>query len=353
MKYNYYFKVVVVGDVAVGKTSLISRFSKRKHRVEYNPTTNVEITYVNLQSSDLNIILKIWDTVGGPQDTAQLPTICSDSDSFIIVYEIDRESSFINVDKYIGQLRPYIKEGTILCLVGNKIDIAARKFSPEEAQRKASAFNMAYFETSAKEGKNVDEVFGYVLRKLLERKLNELKAKAAVSKSDDKISPREVLLKEMNESDPFTAVSNALKRIGINAELQSSCIGKSGIKHDFSLIIWPEGAEGGSKPYAVVDILAQSTAIGTKSIFEFLAKTVDIDPSRKILICIPKLNDEAKKFVTANKIEFIESYGFQEAAIKLFDMLSKSSVEGSIDKLNDEINSLGRILSQMYELSEQ
>jgi len=352
MKYNYYFKVVVLGDVAVGKTSLITRFSKRKHGVEYNPTTNVEITYVNLQSSNFNIILKIWDTVGGPQDAAQLLAICSDSDSFIIVYEVDRESSFINVDKYLGQLRPYIKEGTVLCLVGNKVDIPARKFSPQEAQSKASAFNMAYFETSAKAGKNVDEVFGYGLKKLLERKLKELQAKAEVSKSENEISPREVLLKEMNESDPFTAITNALKKVGINAELQSACIGKSGIKHDFSLIIWPEGAERGSKPYAVVDILAQSMAIGTQPIFEFLAKTMDVDPSRKMLVCIPKLNDEAKKFVTANKIEFIEAYGFQEAAIKLFDIFSKSKDEGSIDKVNDEINSLESLLSQMHELIE-
>lgn len=351
MKYSYYFKVVVLGDVAVGKTSLITRFSKRKHRVEYNPTTNIEITYVNLKSSNLNIILKIWDTVGGLQDAAQLSAICSDSDGFIIVYEVDRDSSFINVDRYLEQLKPYIKEGTILCLVGNKVDIPARKFSPEEAQSKAATFNMAYFETSAKAGKNVDEVFGYVLKKLLERKLKELQAEAEVSKLESEISPREVLLKEMNESDPFTAITNALKKLGINVELQSACLGKSGIKHDFSLIIWPEGAEK-SKPYAVVDILAQSMAIGTQPIFEFLAKTMDVDPSRKILICIPKLNDVAKKFVAANKIEFIEAYGFQEAAIKLFDILSKSKDEGTTDRLNEEINLLESLLSQMHELSE-
>ncbi len=312
----------------------------------------MEITYVNLQSSDLNIILKIWDTVGGPQDTAQLATICSDADGFIIVYEVDRDSSFANIDKYLGQLGPYIKENSVLCLVGNKVDIPARKFTPEEARNKALAFKMVYFETSAKVGKNVDEVFGYMLRELLGHKLKELQTKTSALKSAEEISPHESLLKEMDESDPFTAVTRAMKRLGINVEQQSWCAGKSGIKHDFSLIVWSEGAPNGSRPYAVADILVQSKAIGTQSIFGFLAKTIDVEPKRKILICMPKLDEEAKKYAMANKIELIEAYGFQEAALRFFDIMSKSKSEDSADVLNDEINSLSSLLSQMGELKE-
>ena len=236
MNYNYTFKVVVLGDVAVGKTSLITRFSRRTYKVEYDPTTETEITFVKLQSKNINIFLKIYDTVGGLQDQNRLSSMASDANGFIIVYEIDRDSSFLNVDRYYEQIQPYINESTVLVLVGNKIDIKSRSISYDQASIKAARFKMEYFETSAKVGTNVDAVFSHILRELIKRRIEELNRKLEGLREKDLNETLKAAMREAGD-DPFEGTAKALKSLGINAVYPAELTGSAGIKHQFSMAV--------------------------------------------------------------------------------------------------------------------
>ncbi len=288
MDYNYTFKVIVLGDVAVGKTSLITRFSKRTHRVEYDPTTETEITFVKLQATNISITLKIYDTVGGTQDPNRLSAMASDANGFIIVYEIDRDSSYLSVDRYYEQILPYVNESTVLVLVGNKIDIKSRNISSDQAREKAARLKMEYFETSAKVGSNVDAVFSYILRELIRHRVEELNRKLEGFKENDLNESLRAAMEEAG-NDPFEAAARALK----------------------------------------------------------IAKCNDVNASRRILVCVPKLDDNAKRLAAASKVETVESYSLQDASVKLFYMLSQQAAVLPSNAIKDEIKNLTGILGQM------
>ncbi|MEM0123596.1 MAG: Rab family GTPase, partial [Conexivisphaerales archaeon] len=335
---NYVFKIVVLGDVAVGKTSLISRFSKRKYTVEYDPTTESEVTFVKLQAINVGVTLKIYDTVGGIQDPGQFSAIAIGANGFILVYEIDRDSSYNNVNKYYEQIVPYINEKTVLVLVGNKVDIGARRITSDEVREKASSLKMEYFETSAKRGDNVDSVFGHVLRRLIKIKIDELNKELDRFKEKDMNGLFKKAMEEAND-DPFEAAVNALKSLGLNIEYPATLTGRSGVRHEFSLALRNELQS------TAVDILVQTKAISKNLLLEFIAKSDDVKPTRKILVCVPKLEDEAKKLAYANKIDVVESYSLQDAAVKLFYMLSQQ-VTAEPTAIKDEIRSLMELIGQ-------
>ncbi|MDG6935685.1 MAG: GTP-binding protein [Nitrososphaerota archaeon] len=339
MNYNYAFKVVVLGDVAVGKTSLITRFSKRTHRVEYDPTTESEITFVKLQATNVDITLKIYDTVGGVQDPGHFSEIASGANGFILVYEVDRDSSYNNLDRYYEQILPYVNAGTVLVLVGNKVDIKSRRIPSTEAMEKAARLKMAYFETSAKVGSNIDTVFSHILKELIKRRITDLGRKLEGLKEKDLNESFRIAMEEVKD-DPFEATIKALRNLSIDVEYPAAVTGKSGIKHEFSIALH-------GSTYTVVDILVQPKAIGSQSVLAFIAKCNDTEPSRKILVCVPKLEDEAKKLAVANKIETIESFSLQDAAVKLFYMLNEQEKVLPADAMKEEMQRLTDLIGQM------
>lgn len=330
----------MLGDVAVGKTSLITRFSKRTHRVEYDPTTETEITFVKLQATNISITLKIYDTVGGTQDPNRLSAMASDANGFIIVYEIDRDSSYLSVDRYYEQILPYVNESTVLVLVGNKIDIKSRNISSDQAREKAARLKMEYFETSAKVGSNVDAVFSYILRELIRHRVEELNRKLEGFKENDLNESLRAAMEEAG-NDPFEAAARALKSLGIGVEYPAELAGNTGIRHQFSMAMLND------KRITTVDIIVQAKAIETESVLAFIAKCNDVNASRRILVCVPKLDDNAKRLAAASKVETVESYSLQDASVKLFYMLSQQAAVLPSNAIKDEIKNLTGILGQM------
>ncbi|MEM3632429.1 MAG: hypothetical protein QXY52_06280, partial [Conexivisphaerales archaeon] len=214
----------------------------------------------------------------------------------------------------------------------------ARRVASDEVREKASSLKMEYFETSAKRGDNVDSVFGHVLRRLIKIKIDELNKELDRFKEKDMNGLFKKAMEEAND-DPFEAAVNALKSLGLNIEYPATLTGRSGVRHEFSLALRNELQS------TAVDILVQTKAISKNLLLEFIAKSDDVKPTRKILVCVPKLEDEAKKLAYANKIDVVESYSLQDAAVKLFYMLSQQ-VTAEPTAIKDEIRSLMELIGQ-------
>ncbi|MFX1296503.1 MAG: Rab family GTPase [Promethearchaeota archaeon] len=158
---KYTFKVSVVGDKAVGKTSLIDRFVNKKFENDYIATMGVSITLKNLLVDGITVQLMLWD-IGGSEKWDRLRGMFyRGSNGIIIVYDVTRPATFLNVTHFLQDLEESVQEKIPFILIGNKIDlIDLRKIQLENANELMKASNaIASYETSAKTGENVESSF--------------------------------------------------------------------------------------------------------------------------------------------------------------------------------------------------
>ncbi|WXG45271.1 MAG: GTP-binding protein [Candidatus Atabeyarchaeum deiterrae] len=165
MAYDYLFKVIAVGDGAVGKTSITLRFSTGTFRDSYIMTIGVDfaVKTINAATSDgtKNVKLQIWDTGGQERFSYVRPLYYKGAMGGIVVFDVTQPESFENVPKWFEEVRK--NRGNIpLVLVGNKVDLPDRRISSEQAIAMAEKYcprNPRYFEASAKTGESVQTIF--------------------------------------------------------------------------------------------------------------------------------------------------------------------------------------------------
>ena len=159
---EYFFKISVVGDKAVGKTSLIDRYVNEKFEEDYIATLGVNITIKDLVlESGIKVQLMLWD-IGGSEKWAKLRKMFYQGSSGVIfVYDITRPATFLNIPQYLEDLEKTIQDKIPFILIGNKVDLEQiKKIHPENAENLMKASNaVSFFETSAKTGENVETAF--------------------------------------------------------------------------------------------------------------------------------------------------------------------------------------------------
>ncbi len=158
------YKVIVIGDPAVGKTSLLTKFSTKKFNSQYLPTVGVnivkEVMDINIQGKNTKINLMLWDIAGQPQFYMLHKPYFNGADGMFLVFDITRASTFSNVNNWYNSAVKYGLSGIPRVLVGNKIDLEdQRKIIKPHTQHLSEKLNAEYFETSAKTGVNVDKMF--------------------------------------------------------------------------------------------------------------------------------------------------------------------------------------------------
>ena len=158
--FNYLFKFIIVGDSSVGKSNLLLRYLNDKFEDEYQATIGVEFGAKNIEIDNINYRIQIWDTAGQEQFLSITRAYYQNSVCAIVVYDISNENSFTNVTKWIDDIKAQSPKNIYIMLVGNKIDLSEqRKVSYEKGLEFAQANNINFFETSAKTGENVENVF--------------------------------------------------------------------------------------------------------------------------------------------------------------------------------------------------
>ncbi len=158
---SYFFKISVVGDRAVGKTSLIDRFVNDKFEGDYIATMGVNITLKNVIMDNIPIQLMLWDIGGAEQWARVRKMFYRGSSGVILVYDVTRPATFLNVTHFLQALEKTIQKKIPFILLGNKNDLKElKKIQPETAKNLMEAANaVMFFESSAKTGRNVEKAF--------------------------------------------------------------------------------------------------------------------------------------------------------------------------------------------------
>ncbi|MHC1590975.1 MAG: Rab family GTPase [Candidatus Helarchaeales archaeon] len=166
---EYVFKICVLGDPGVGKTSSIIQFAQNRFESEYKSTIGVSIIKHDLELDGDTIHLQIWDIAGQERWSGMRKVYYAGSLGALILFDVTRIQSFNNVDLWAKEFQNHTSPENPCILVGNKIDLEnLRKISPEEAREKALSLNMPYIETSAKTAENIYEAYAKLAKMLIQ-----------------------------------------------------------------------------------------------------------------------------------------------------------------------------------------
>lgn len=155
------YKLVVVGNESVGKTSIITRYLSDSFGEAYKVTIGIDFVSKNVYLADRVVRLQIWDTAGQERFRALIPSYIRNCSVALLVFDITERKTFDAIDAWAEEVKRMRGERSALALVGNKSDLTdKRQVSAAEAQEKAErlGFN-CYFETSAKTGEGVKNLF--------------------------------------------------------------------------------------------------------------------------------------------------------------------------------------------------
>ena len=160
VNFNYLLKFIIIGDSGVGKSNILLRYTRDKFNEEFQSTIGVEFGVKNLQIEDKIYRVQIWDTAGQENFRSITRAYYKNSVCACVVYDITSKKSFENIKSWIEDCRKQCPKTILLVLIGNKVDLEnEREVSYEEGADFAKKYEMFFFETSAKTGRNIDEVF--------------------------------------------------------------------------------------------------------------------------------------------------------------------------------------------------
>jgi Ras-related protein Rab-6A len=157
---SFKFKIIFLGDVSVGKTSLINQFMFGSFDHTHQPTIGVDFLSKTLYLDNFSVRLQLWDTAGQERFRSLIPGYIRDSTAAVIVYDISQRSSYTSIPKWISTVREERGSEAVIMLVGNKTDLNdQRKVPLAEAEALARDSKCLHWECSAKAGLNVLPMF--------------------------------------------------------------------------------------------------------------------------------------------------------------------------------------------------
>ena len=173
------YKVVVVGDADVGKTFLISQYTRSELPSDPHHTIGVEFAKKTMHlEAGGKVKAHIWDLAGQERYRHITTAHYRRALGALLVYDITQEKTFQNINRWAEELRAHAEPDIVIMLVGNKSDLVEespekREVLLETAQQMASASGMLFIETSAVNGVKVNEAFELLLKEINRRKSTE------------------------------------------------------------------------------------------------------------------------------------------------------------------------------------
>ena len=184
--YDLILKLVIIGDSGVGKTNILSRYNNNEFSLITQPTVGVEFGNKIIKKENKSIKLQIWDTAGQERYKAITNAFYKGSKGAFVVYDITRKESFINIDKWIGELKTNGSDDILIVLVGNKTDLEdKREVLTEEVEKKAKQYGLAFCETSALNGQNIEHAFDILIEQIL-KDVDKIKEKENKNNKNNK-----------------------------------------------------------------------------------------------------------------------------------------------------------------------
>jgi small GTP-binding protein len=159
-------KIVLLGDHAVGKTSLVSRWVKATFRGDQPATIGAAFSQREVLVDGQPKKVQVWDTAGEERYHSMAPVYSQGAQGAVIVFDVTRRDSFLNIGEWVKCLSQCDTKIAIV-IAGNKSDIEGREITFDDGEKFARENGYTYFDTSAKTGAGVEETFTFVAEKVL------------------------------------------------------------------------------------------------------------------------------------------------------------------------------------------
>ncbi|GAB1869865.1 Ras-related protein Rab-10 [Camponotus japonicus] len=184
-RFDYLFKIVLIGDCGTGKTCVVQRFRSGTFVERHGNTIGVDFTMKTVLIDGKRIKLQIWDTAGQERFRTITQSYYRCANGVIVVYDITKRSTFLSLQRWVEEVRRYSSSHVLLVLVGNKCDLEnLREVQKAEAEALCEYLPevLHVVETSAKDNTNIDSIFFYLASELKRRHDNR-----QISASDDDV----------------------------------------------------------------------------------------------------------------------------------------------------------------------
>ncbi|XP_041099085.1 RAB11a, member RAS oncogene family, like [Polyodon spathula] len=159
-EYDYLFKIVLIGDSGVGKTNLLSRFTRNEFNLESKSTIGVEFATRSINVEGKTVKAQIWDTAGQERYRAITSAYYRGAVGALLVYDIAKHLTYENGERWLKELRDHADSNIVIMLVGNKSDLRHLRAVPtDEARAFAEKNGLSFIETSALDSSNVELAF--------------------------------------------------------------------------------------------------------------------------------------------------------------------------------------------------
>ncbi|KAF2078667.1 hypothetical protein CYY_000038 [Polysphondylium violaceum] len=189
MEEEILYKIILVGESGVGKSSILVRFTDNTFTPHFAPTLGVDFNVKTIRNKETGqtVKLQLWDTAGQERFKSITQTFYRGSHGVIVVYDVTDPKSFDRCKNWVEDINQNTQDGMIIILVGNKSDLTSqKKVSTEQGKALADTLNIKFLETSAKENFGVTQVFDLLVQDI-----------EATMKNTEQVKER-----QMNLNDP-------------------------------------------------------------------------------------------------------------------------------------------------------
>jgi small GTP-binding protein len=171
MSTEYRFKIVMLGDGAVGKTAMTLRFTENYFETDYKRTigTDFSVKRLSIPEYETDVTLQIWDLAGQPRFEAVRTGFYRGARGGLLLYDVTRRRTFINLDVWKEETIGALKKEIPLVVVANKIDLVeSRVVTTEEGEEYAKKHDHIYVESSALTGQNVEDAYLELCKRMID-----------------------------------------------------------------------------------------------------------------------------------------------------------------------------------------
>lgn len=203
--YDFLFKIVLIGDSSVGKTNIFTKYLNDEFDPDSKATVGVEFGTKNFKIEEKIIKVQIWDTAGQERYRSITNAYYKGAKGCLLVYDITNKTSFENIDRWLSELKNNSEENISIILVGNKSDLESnRVVTLEEGKKMAEFHKMAFIETSALNGNNIEKAFNELIRDVYKSIYSLGDNKDNIKLEDKAINLENIEAKEEEKEEPIS-----------------------------------------------------------------------------------------------------------------------------------------------------